>query len=214
MPTNKFEEEGCIATTFETKYYRRGQVFIKRSLRPREYRTGYRGLYVPPLGKERPLSEAESLRFIHQHTDIPPPNLYCDFLDDDAGYIITEYVDGVNLADLSEAQKLIVCKELVQHRATLKPLRSQQNVIIDPDSLKPRPSLIRSILDSSRPSLIIPSTQGWGRLPPSIRRRTTPPLWSSSSSAKAVGTMIVPNEIFQIVAKSNKLKCLLARSFD
>ncbi len=64
-------EDGCFATTFERKYYHRGGVFIKRNLRPREYRTGYRGLHVPRLGKERLINEAEALRYIRQNTDIP-----------------------------------------------------------------------------------------------------------------------------------------------
>lgn len=54
-------EQGCIATTFERKYYHLGSVFIKRGLRPREFRTRYRGLYVPRLGKEHLLNEAEAL---------------------------------------------------------------------------------------------------------------------------------------------------------
>lgn len=72
------------------------------------------------------MNEAESLRFIHQHTAIPVPKLYYGFLDDDAYYIVTEYVDGVSMADLSDEQKLIVCKELEHHQATLKTLRSSR----------------------------------------------------------------------------------------
>ncbi|KAK8150071.1 hypothetical protein G3M48_004275 [Beauveria asiatica] len=185
MSTYNVEEEGCIATTFERKYYHRGPVFIKRSLRPREYQTGYRGIHIPPLGKQRLINEAESLQFIRQHTDIPVPTVYCHFLDDDAYYIITEFVDGISMADLSDERKSIVGNELERHTAKLKTLRSsrlggpsgivvppyrvlklaesdrwnlqpsasddyvfchndlsQQNVIVDPESLK-----IKAIID-------------------------------------------------------------------
>jgi hypothetical protein len=89
MSAKQIQEEGCIATTFERKYYHLGSVFIKRSLRPSEFRTGYRGLHVPRLGKERLMNEAESLQFIQQHTDIPVPTVYCHFEDDGAYYLIT-----------------------------------------------------------------------------------------------------------------------------
>lgn len=126
MPAHNTKEDGCIATTAERKYYQRGQVFIKRSLRPREYMTGYRGLHIPPLGIERLMNEAEALQFVRQHTDIPVPTVYCHFLDDEAYYLITEYVDGINMADLTEEQKLVVSEELERHRAKLKTLRSSK----------------------------------------------------------------------------------------
>lgn len=126
MPAHNTREDGCIATTAERKYYQRGQVFIKRSLRPREYMTGYRGLHIPLLGTERLMNEAEALQFVRQHTDIPVPTVYCHFLDDEAYYLITEYVDGINMADLTEEQKLVVSEELERHRAKLKTLRSSK----------------------------------------------------------------------------------------
>lgn len=124
MSTKPVQEEGCFATTFERKYYHRGNVLIKRSLRPSEFRTGYRGLHVPRLGKERIKNEAESLRFVRQHTDIPVPTVYCDFENDQAYYLITEYIDGVGMSELSEEQKTIVCKELESQIAKLQNLRS------------------------------------------------------------------------------------------
>ncbi|KAJ2979561.1 hypothetical protein NQ176_g3179 [Zarea fungicola] len=72
------------------------------------------------------MNEAESLQFIRKHTDIPVPTVYCHFLDDDAYYIITEFVDGISMADLSEKQKPIVCEKLERHRAKLKNLRSSR----------------------------------------------------------------------------------------
>ncbi|KAG9254526.1 kinase-like domain-containing protein [Emericellopsis atlantica] len=124
MPTHGTKEEGWIATTFERKYYHREQVFIKRSLRPNEYRTGFRGLHVPRLGKERLINEATSLRFIRQHTNIPVPTVYCHFEDDGAYDLITEYIEGVSMSELLEEQKALVREELENHLATLKTLKA------------------------------------------------------------------------------------------
>ncbi|KJZ70108.1 hypothetical protein HIM_10511 [Hirsutella minnesotensis 3608] len=102
----------------------RGRVFIKRSLRPNEFRTGYRGLHIPRLGKERLKNEAESLQFIQQHTDIPVPTVICHFEDDGAYYLITEYIEGVGMSELKEEQKAMVREELESQRAKLKALKS------------------------------------------------------------------------------------------
>jgi tRNA A-37 threonylcarbamoyl transferase component Bud32 len=91
-------KEGCFAITFERKYYHSGGSFVKRSLRPKEYRTGFRSLYVPRLSKERLMNEADSLRYIRQHTNIPVPTVYSDFQDDEAYYLVVEYVGGINMA--------------------------------------------------------------------------------------------------------------------
>ncbi|KAH9216211.1 kinase-like domain-containing protein [Leptodontidium sp. 2 PMI_412] len=118
-------EEGCFAVTFERKYYHRGDVFIKRSLRPREFRTGYRGLHVPRVGKERLLNEAASLRYIHEMTNIPVPTVYCDFEDDQAYYLITEYIQGVSMSELSDEQKATVFEEINERLTTVRNLKSK-----------------------------------------------------------------------------------------
>ncbi|KAI0427138.1 kinase-like protein [Xylaria sp. FL1042] len=186
MPEDReAREEGCFAITFERKYYHRGGSFIKRTLRPREFRTGSRGLHIPRLRKESIMNEAESLRYIRRHTNIPVPHVYCDFEDEDAYYLVTEYVEGVSMSRLTDDQKAVVCGEIQSHLTTLKTLTSnrlggpsgivippyrvlrrteldhwhlkpsdqneyvfchndlsQQNVIVDPDTLK-----INAIID-------------------------------------------------------------------
>ncbi|KAI1367471.1 kinase-like protein [Xylaria arbuscula] len=119
-------EEGYIATSAERKYYHRGGSFIKRSLRPREFMTGYRGLHVPRYRNQILMNEAASLQFVRQHTDIPVPRVLCDFKDDDSYYLITEYVEGICMADLSDDQKAVVGIELQRHLETLKSLRSNK----------------------------------------------------------------------------------------
>jgi serine/threonine protein kinase len=125
MVNSLTKEEGCFAVTHERKYYRRGNIFIKRSLRTAEFRMGYRGIYIPRLAKERLKNEAESLRFIRRVTNIPVPTVLCDFEDDGAYYLITEYVEGVGMSELSDEQKKSVCGELHQHLATLHTLKSK-----------------------------------------------------------------------------------------
>ncbi|KAK3996616.1 kinase-like domain-containing protein [Cladorrhinum sp. PSN332] len=157
MPENQeAREEGCFAITFERKYYHRGGSFIKRTLRPREFRTGHRGLHIPRFRKESVMNEAESLRYIRQHTNIPVPTVHCDFEDEDAYYLVTEYVEGVSMSRLTEDQKAVVREELQGHLATLQTLKSnrlggpsgivippyRQNVIVDLDTLK-----INAIID-------------------------------------------------------------------
>lgn len=43
-----------------------------------------------------------SLRFIRQHTDIPVPIVYCDFEEDGAYYLITEYIKGAGMSKYSQ----------------------------------------------------------------------------------------------------------------
>jgi len=113
------------AVTFERGYYVRDGLFIKRSLRPSEYGTSLNGkLYIPRLGKERLQNEAESLRLIRRVSNIPVPTLYGAFEVDGAYFVITKYIDGVSMSDLSEDQKKVVHVELNQHIATLHAIRS------------------------------------------------------------------------------------------
>ncbi|KAI4858806.1 kinase-like domain-containing protein [Hypoxylon rubiginosum] len=126
MSEQETQEDGCFLISFERKYYHCGNTFIKRSLRPREFRTGYRGLHIPRVNKERLKNEAASLRYIRQHTNIPVPAVYCDFEDDEAYYLITEYVEGVGMSELQDKQKEVVRLELEDHLATLRGLTSNQ----------------------------------------------------------------------------------------
>ncbi|KAJ4300100.1 hypothetical protein N0V88_002769 [Collariella sp. IMI 366227] len=119
-------EEGCINITADRKYYHRGNAFIKRCLRAREFQPGPRGIWISRLRKEPLKNEADTLRFIRRYTDIPVPMVFCDFEDDDAYYVITEYVEGVNMADLPDHHKALVMTELEGHLAKLKRLRSQR----------------------------------------------------------------------------------------
>ncbi|KAK6832108.1 hypothetical protein RU639_002550 [Aspergillus parasiticus] len=89
---------GCIALTFERGYYRHDNLFIKRILRPSEFRTGYKGLHIPRLGKERLENEVEVLQFIRRVRNIPVPQLYGAFEIDGSYLLIMEYVEGISMS--------------------------------------------------------------------------------------------------------------------
>jgi len=118
-------EAGCFAQTWERKYYHLGKVFIKRSLRPREFQTGINGLYIPRVGNERLINEAATLKFIRENTNIPVPSLICDFQDDESYYVITEWVEGISMMDIPDKEKPRVNAEIKEHLKTLSNLKSK-----------------------------------------------------------------------------------------
>ncbi|KAJ5341845.1 hypothetical protein N7541_010969 [Penicillium brevicompactum] len=118
--------EKCIGITAERAYYHSDGLFIKRSLRPSEYKVGYKGLHIPRLGKERLQNEAESLRFLRRVSNIPVPVVYGAFEIDDSFFLITEFFDGPAMSELDEEQKRGVAAELNRHLATLHEIRSQE----------------------------------------------------------------------------------------
>lgn len=123
---NARREKDCFAITAERKYYHVDNTFIKRSLRPSEWQhSPFNGtLVIPRFSRERILNEAATLRFIADKTDIPVPKLHCCFEDDEAVYLVMEYIEGVDLASLEEEQRKTVEVELEGHLQTLRNLTS------------------------------------------------------------------------------------------
>ncbi|KAK4171503.1 hypothetical protein QBC36DRAFT_366188 [Triangularia setosa] len=109
------------------EYYIRGNAFIKRSLRPKEFIVNWKGKkHVPRLRKELLMNKAAALRY-----------------DGKAYYLMCQNIDGVNMSSLeNEAQKAVVQTELVQHLTKLKTSICllhgdcpQHNVVVDPETL-------------------------------------------------------------------------------
>ncbi|EZF33165.1 hypothetical protein H109_06543 [Trichophyton interdigitale MR816] len=125
---NDRKEKDCISITHERKYYRSGVSFIKRSLRPKEWQVSqFKGtIHVPRKGRERILNEAATLQFLKENSTIPIPQLYCCFEDDDAVYLVMEYVEGVSMDRLTEDQRARVEGELEKHIQDLHALRSSR----------------------------------------------------------------------------------------
>ncbi|EEQ34867.1 conserved hypothetical protein [Microsporum canis CBS 113480] len=125
---NGRRERDCISITHERKYYRSGGTFVKRSLRPKEWQVSqFKGtIHVPRKGRERILNEAATLQFLKENSTVPVPRLYCCFEDDDAVYLVMEYIEGVSMADLTEDQRATVERELGKHIQQLHALRSSK----------------------------------------------------------------------------------------
>lgn len=65
------------------------------------------------------------MTFITEHTNIPVPKLHCCFEDDEAVYLIMEYVEGVGMNELEEEKRKVVEEELEVHSAEMKKLKSK-----------------------------------------------------------------------------------------
>ncbi|KAM5442906.1 hypothetical protein MferCBS31731_001778 [Microsporum ferrugineum] len=125
---NGRRERDCISITHERKYYRSGGSFVKRSLRPKEWQVSqFKGtIHVPRKGRERILNEAATLQFLKENSTVPIPRPYCCFEDDDAVYLVMEYIEGVSMADLTEDQRATVERELEKHIQQLHALHSSK----------------------------------------------------------------------------------------
>lgn len=120
---NKHREAGCTGVTADKKYYEVGNSFIKRTLRQHEWITTS-GLTPSACLPQRWTMDATILNYLREKTNIPLPRLQHTFEDDGAFYFSTELVPGVTMASLTEEQKQVVTRELLEHVATLKTLRS------------------------------------------------------------------------------------------
>lgn len=123
---NAKREADCVGLTTERKYFKVGHTWIKRSLRPAEWQINpFTGtLVVPRFGAERILNEAAAMQFIAEKTSIPVPKLHACFQDDEAAYLVMEYVDGVTMNELNANERQIVERELEGYLQTLRTLKS------------------------------------------------------------------------------------------
>lgn len=119
-------EKDCTGITTNRKYFQVNDSFIKRSLRPSEWQHSHfsGALCVPRFGNERILNETATLRFIAEQTNIPVPKVYSCFEDNEAVYLIREYVEGVAMASLDPEQRKRVELELRGYLETLRSLKS------------------------------------------------------------------------------------------
>ncbi|TLD28442.1 hypothetical protein PspLS_03680 [Pyricularia sp. CBS 133598] len=124
LELNAKREEHCIQVTPERKYYRYGDTWVKRSLKPSEWQKHGGYMFVPKFSTERVLNEGACLAFLAEHTEIPVPRIYACFEDDGAAYLITEFVEGTPMSQLPPEQQKHVVIELEQHLATLKDITS------------------------------------------------------------------------------------------
>ena len=131
MVTNKElndrREPDCWAVLADKKYFHVGSLWIKRTLRRHEWQSAENGALVIPSTTygQRWKTDAAIIKYLGKNTDIPLPQLKGVFEDDGAFCHVTEHVEGVSMSELSEEDKQVVRKEIVQHVQTLRTLRSR-----------------------------------------------------------------------------------------
>lgn len=122
---NEHCEPGCTGVTVDKKYYAVGNAFIKRTLRRHEWPKAAAEWWKPPANlPQRWKTDAAVLVYLREKTNIPLPRFQFTFEDDGAFYFSSELVSGISMVHLTEEQKQVVTKELLEHVATLKTLRS------------------------------------------------------------------------------------------
>jgi aminoglycoside phosphotransferase (APT) family kinase protein len=123
---NARREENCVAITTERKYFKVGQSWVKRSLRPSEWQINPMSgtILVPRFGMERIFNEAAAMEFIAKNTNIPVPKLYSCFEDDEAAYLVMEYVEGITLNHLDIEKRKVIEKEVETYLETMRELKS------------------------------------------------------------------------------------------
>ncbi|KAK3302809.1 uncharacterized protein B0T15DRAFT_487799 [Chaetomium strumarium] len=107
-------ESGCFAVLADRKYYRRGNLFIKRTLRKHEWTELSSDTVAEPSAAlpQRFRTDVAVQQYLRERTNIPLPAFASTFEDDGAMYL------------LPEEDRRVIEKELQQHMGTLKSLRS------------------------------------------------------------------------------------------
>lgn len=123
---HEHREAGCFSVLPDRKFYRVGNLFIKRTMRRHEWQKMSRTWVVTPSASipQRYRNDVAIQQYLRERTNIPLPAFAQTFEDDGAMYLVAEFVEGVGMNELPEADRRVVQKELQQHIETLKSLRS------------------------------------------------------------------------------------------
>jgi aminoglycoside phosphotransferase len=124
---SKARDPTCQASLADRQYFNVNNItFVKRTLRRSEWITTSTGKLVVPSTTlwYRLENEAACLEYL-AGTSIPVPALRGVFQDDGAVYLMTQYVDCTPMSEIDPVDKEVVIKELEQHIATLRSLRSK-----------------------------------------------------------------------------------------
>lgn len=119
-------EGSCTPATPERKYYRHGNLNRKRCLRPSEYliRQNCEVIISTAPREDSPTRLQHCTIFVTTQTFLSQ-GAYEAFEDAQGAYwLITEFSEGVNLADLPEDKKSVVIRQLELHLQTLQSLKS------------------------------------------------------------------------------------------
>ncbi len=123
---HEHREPGVWAVFADRKIYHLNNLFIKRTLRKHEWLELESGLVVRPSGAmpQRYRIDVAVQKYLREHTNIPVPAFATTYEDDGAMHLAEEFVPGVQMDELTDGERKVVEKELLQHLATLKSLRS------------------------------------------------------------------------------------------
>jgi hypothetical protein len=109
----------------DRKFYRVGNLFIKRTMRRHEWGKLSHNWTVTPSASipQRYRNDVAIQQYLRERTNIPLPAFTQTFEDDGAMYLVSQLVEGVGMNELPEEDRRVVQKELQQHIETVKSLR-------------------------------------------------------------------------------------------
>lgn len=120
------KEPGVWHVFADRKIYHLDKLFFKRTLRRHEWTDLGDDFLVQPTAAmpQRYRTDVAVQAYLREHTSIPLPTMTTCFEDDAAMCLAMEFLPGVQMDELPEADRQIVAAELSHHLATLKTLRS------------------------------------------------------------------------------------------
>lgn len=122
----RLQEPGVWGVFAGRKIYHLPQLFFKRTLRRHEWTDLGDAFLVQPTATmpQRYHTDVAVQAYLREHTAIPLPTMTTCFEDDAAMCLAMEFLPGVQMDELPEADRQIVAAELSHHLETLKSLRS------------------------------------------------------------------------------------------
>lgn len=114
-------------STEEKKFWSIGNVFIKSTLREKDWQISYTGeKHKPKMAIERAKNEAANINFIRQYTNVPVPEILCEYEDDGAYVIVMTRASGVSMDTLDPTQKAVVMAKIPTYMDSLHRLESSK----------------------------------------------------------------------------------------
>lgn len=123
---HRLQEPGVWGVFAGRKIYHLPKLFFKRTLRRHEWTDLGDAFLVQPTATmpQRHRTDVAVQAYLREHTTTPLPTMTTCFEDDAAMCLAMEFLPGVQMDELPEADRQIVAAELSHHLVTLKSLRS------------------------------------------------------------------------------------------
>lgn len=75
---------------------------------------------------ERAKNEAANIRFVGKYTDVPVPEIICEYEDDGAYVLVMTHASGVSMDTLDATQKAVVIAKIPSYMDSLHRLKSSK----------------------------------------------------------------------------------------